>query len=229
MENYLSLLEANPLFDSISREDLPNLLHCLQARERSYAKGEVLFAEGQTISQLGVIISGRVNTVYDDLFGNRSILGVMEAGQLFCDAFCCASDNRAPVSVTAQTECRALLIQAELVLHTCAHSCRQHQRLAENLVHILADKYLAQSRKMIHLSEKTTRQKLLSYLSEQLRRAGGNPFPLPFNRQELADYLFVDRSGLSVQWNLLKKQGILQEHQGLCSLHPGPRPAALDR
>ena len=92
----------------------------------------------------------------------------------------------------------------------------------EDLLRILADKYVAISRKMVHLSGRTTRRKLLSYLSEQMRLSGGNPFTIPFNRQELADYLFIDRTGLSAEWSKLRQQGLLTEEKGTVSLNAVP-------
>lgn len=198
---------------------MPSLLQCLQAQKRTYAKGNHIFAEGETATQLGIVLKGRINTVYEDAFGGHSIIGTVEPGQLFCDAFACTKDQRMPVSVMAQADSIVLLIRIELILHTCGHACRQHQRLCENLVHILAEKYVSLNQKIIHLSGRSTRRKLLSYLSERMRLSGGDPFEIPFNQQELADYLFIDRSGLSTEWNRLKKEGILEMKQNACTLH----------
>ncbi len=210
MENYIELYEKLPLFEGVTQEQLIPLLKCLQAEKRIYEKGEWIFTEGERITKLGIILSGRINTVYTDILGNNSIIGTMEAGRMFCDAFSCSTEQRMPLSVRAQLKSEVLLIDVSRILHTCSESCSQHMRLSENLVHILADKYVTQNCKLIHLSARTTRRKLLSYLSEQMRMKG-NPFAVPFNRQELADYLFVDRTGLSTELNRLKQDGILTE------------------
>jgi CRP-like cAMP-binding protein len=218
MEHYLSLYTENPLFEHVGREEVLPLLQCMQAQKRVYGRGDWIFTEGEAAFQLGIILTGRVNTVYEDVFGGRSILDTMKEGQLFCDAFSCSSQQRMPVGVMAQTDADVLLISVERILHTCRKSCESHRQLSENLIHILADKYMAMSRKMMCLSERTTRRKLLSYLSEQQRAAGGAPFPVPFNRQELADFLFVDRTGLSGEWNRLLQQGYLHPAGELWSL-----------
>lgn len=222
MERFAELSRSNPLFTGVGKEEFLPLLDCLQARKYSYKKGELIFLADSSVTKLGIVLSGCINTVYEDVLGGRSIIGYFVAGQLFCDAFACSTKQHLPVSIVAQVDSEVLLIEVKRILHTCEKSCAQHKMLAENLLHILADKYVALNRKMIHLSGRTTYRKLLSYLSEQMRLAGGNPFTIPFNRQELADYLFVDRTGLSVQWSNLKAQGILSEKNGLYSLNITP-------
>lgn len=214
MEHYLSLYQNNPLFKGVPAEELLPLLECLKAKKRVCHKGSVIFAKGETARHLGIVLAGRVNTVYDDILGGRSIIGSMNPGQLFCEAFACTINRSLPVSVVAQVESTVLLIDIDLILHSCAATCKQHQQLNENLIHLLAEKYVSINQKLIHLSGRTTRRKLLSYLSEQMRFSGGRPFAIPFNQQELADYLFIDRSGLSTEWNKLKKEGILLSENG---------------
>lgn len=219
MESGLELYVKNALFAGIKEDDLIPLLYCLKAQKHSYPKGTILFSEGEPVKYLGIIISGRIDLVYDDVLGHHSIIETMEPGKLFCDAFACSTDNRTPVRVLAQEDSQVLLIDIELVLHTCSNSCKQHHKLEENLLHILADKYIHLSRKMLHISEKTTHAKLLSYLSERMRLTDDEPFSIPFNRQELADYLFVDRTGLSKEWNDLKRMGILETRGDLFYLN----------
>ena len=227
MEHYIGLYTENPLFAHVGQQEVLPLLQCMQAQKRVYDRGTWIFAEGERSFQVGIILAGRINTVYEDVLGGRSIIDTMQEGEIFCDAFSCSSEQRMPVGVMAQTDSAVLLIDVQRILHTCANRCQCHQQLSENLIHILADKYMAMSRKMVHLSERTTRRKLLSYLAEQQRMAGGNPFEVPFNQQELADYLFVDRTGLSAEWNRLKREGFLRAQGRLCSLSiPAPAGAA---
>ena len=222
MENYVELYGKLPLFAGVSKEQLIPLLKCLKAEKHIFAKGEWIFNEGERITTLGIILKGRINTVYEDILGGNSIIGTIESGQMFCDAFSCSTAQRMPLNVQAQIESEVLLIDIGLILPTCASACEQHRQLSENLIHILADKYVTQNCKLINLSARTTRRKLLSYLSEQMRMQGGETFTVPFNRQELADYLFVDRTGLSTQWNLLIKQGILTDTKRGFTLNAKP-------
>lgn len=222
MEQHIDLYQDNPLFTGVEETSLLPLLQCLQAKKSTYTKGTTIFAAGEQVTKLGIVLAGRINTLYEDVLGGRSIISSINPGQLFCDAFCCTKDQYLPVHVVAQTDCVVLLIDVDLILHTCPHACRQHQLLGENLVHMLAEKYVTLNQKMVHLSGRTTRRKLLSYLFEQAKLADGRPFAIPFTQQELADYLFIDRSGLSTELNRLKKEGILELDNGMFTLHLAP-------
>ena len=214
MELYVAICQSSPLFMGVGQDALIPLLTCLQASKRTFARDSVIFAAGESASRLGIVLTGRVNTVHEDVFGARSILGSMGPGELFADAFCCTRERTLPVSIVAQSDSTVLLIEIERILHTCAHACEQHRLLTENLVHLLAEKYVSLNRKLLHLSGRTTRRKLLSYLAARAADENGAPFTIPFNRQELADYLFLDRSGLSAEWSRLKREGVLTELPG---------------
>ncbi len=217
-----AVLLRNPLFSGISESELLPLLDSLAAKEKFYAKGKRMLPAGSAADKIGIVLSGQVNTVYEDVIGGRSIIGTFGPGQLFGDAFACSAQQVLPVSVVADTDSTVVLISIDRILHIREKDARQYQLLMENLLRILADKYVAISRKMVHLSGRTTRRKLLSYLSEQMRLSGGNPFTIPFNRQELADYLFIDRTGLSAEWSKLRQQGLLTEEKGTVSLNAVP-------
>lgn len=209
MEKYLDLCAVNPLFAGIDKADLPSLFHCLQAVKKEYQKNDPIFFTGDKISSLGIVLSGMVRTESTDILGDRSIISYMHPGQLFCDAYSSTKDRTLLVDVAAQTDCSVLLIETNRLLHVCAGAREYRERLSENLIHILAQKYVDLGCKVIHLSGRSTRRKLLSYLSEQFRFSEGKPFSIPFSQQELADYLFIERSGLSTELNRLKKEGIL--------------------
>lgn len=218
MEQYLDVFADNPLFAHIDREDLIELLCCLQAQKRGYKKGAFMFHADQKITLLGIVLSGTVRTESTDVLGERSIISFMGPGQLFCDAYSSTDAQVLLVDVIAQTDCIVMLIETRRLFLECSGTQKYRARLNENLIHILARKYVDLGCKVIHLSGRTTRRKLLSYLSEQFRFSQGKPFSIPFNQQELADYLFVERSGLSTELNKLKKEGILVSSDGLYSL-----------
>lgn len=222
MEDSIQQCLQSSLFRNVNEDEILPLLRCLQAKQRVYAKGRQVFSAGATADRLGIVLFGRIETVYEDALGMRSIIDTFGRGQLFCDAFSCSAMHELPVSVVAQCESSVMLIEADRVLHPCEKGCCCHSLLVGNLVRILANKYVNMSRKMLHLSGRSTRRKLFSYLSEQMRQAGGGPFSVPLNRQELADYLFVDRTGLSSEWNKLKREGILLEEGILFRLTTKP-------
>ena len=218
MEKYLPIIEKNPLFAHIDPKHLPALLTCLHAKVRNYEKGETLFAADTKVFQLGIMLEGIVHTASTNFLGDRSIISYMRSGQLFCDAYSSTLDGILLIDIVAQTNCTVLLIETQRLLSSCVKTQPYQAQLQENLIHILAQKYVDLGCKVIHLSGRATRRKLLSYLSEQYRFSGGKPFAIPFTQQELADYLFVERSGLSLEFNKLKKTGIVKEENGLFSL-----------
>lgn len=218
MKQYLNLCAANPLFANIPRDDLLPLLECLKAEKKHFCRGDTIFAMDEKVADLGMILSGMVHTESTDILGNRSIISYMGPGQLFCDAYSSTSDQTLLVDVVAHTDCDVLLIETRRLFHVCAGAQRYREQLSENLIHILAQKYVDLGCKVIHLSGRTTRGKLLSYLSEQFRFSGGRPFRIPFTQQELADYLFVERSGMSTELNRLIREGVVLSRDGLYSL-----------
>lgn len=218
MDDAVSICAANPLFENIRRQDIPALLECLQAVQRTYKKGALLFCTGQKVTQLGIVLSGRISIESSDFLGSRSIISTMGPGQLFCDAYSSTGSQTLLVDIAAQTDCTVLYIDTRHMLHVCGTEERYRDQLLENFVRVLAQKFVDLGCKVIHLSGRTTRRKLLSYLSEQYRLADGQPFVIPFTLQELADYLFVDRSGLSTELNRLLREGVLVRRSGRYTL-----------
>ena len=218
MNDLSSICAECPLFENIAAGDIPSLLDCLHAVSSKYSRGAYLFHAGERVSQLGIVLSGIVHVESTDILGNRSIISYMNPGQLFCDAYSSTRDQFLPVDIAAQTDCSVLLIETKRLLHFCAEGNRYHEQLSENLIHLLAQKFVDLGCKVVHLAGRTTRGKLLSYLSEQFMLSCGKPFPIPLTQQELADYLFVDRSGMSTELNRLIREGTLVNLGGLYTL-----------
>jgi CRP/FNR family transcriptional regulator, dissimilatory nitrate respiration regulator len=205
------------LFSGIEGAERESLMGCLQAVRRHFKKGEMVFAAGDPPA-VGLLQSGAVQVLAEDPMGNRTIIGRMEAGDLFGEAFACAGAEKLPFSVEAAADSDVLLIDVKKILVTCPTACPFHSRLIENLMAILAHKNIMLGAKIRHLSRRTTRDKLLSYLSEQAREAGSRSFTIPFNRQELADYLCVDRSAMSAELSKLKAESMLDYDKNLFTL-----------
>ncbi len=209
MKEYFSVLRKCPLFAGIKDEDLVTMLTCLEAKVACFDKKYTVMAEGSNANYIGVVLSGSVQIVQVDYYGNRSILGNIEPSQVFAEAFACAEAASLPVTVVANEPCEVLLINRNHILHTCANRCGFHQQLIFNLMKDLAIKTLIFHQKIEVVSKRTTRDKLLTYLMMQAKKAGKNRFEIPFDRQELADYLEVVRSGLSTEIGKLCKEGVL--------------------
>lgn len=209
MEAYQDLFAKMPLFQGISRKDCESILHCLDGRKRYFQKQEVIWSEGEPARKVGIVLSGCVQVVSEDVFGNRNILEKLMPGELFGAAYACAGVGGSPVSVVAVTDSQVFQVDIQRVLEVCPASCPFHQQLIRNLVTILAGKNVMLGEKLRHLSKRTTREKLLSYLSETAKQKNARHFVIPCNRQELADYLCVERSAMSAELSKLRRDGVL--------------------
>ncbi len=218
MEKFFPLLMKSPLFEGIDREELGEVLACLGAKAACYRKGEAILSEGDPAECIGVVLSGSVQVFRVDYYGNRSMMGRLYAGDLFAEAFACGGVDAMPVSVVATEEADVLLIGAQRILHTCTSVCAFHQRMIFNLVRILALKNLACNQKIEVTSKRSTREKLMAYLLLQAKQAGSSAFVIPFDRQELADYLEVDRSGLSAEISKLRREGVIRSERSRFTL-----------
>lgn len=209
MKKYLDVLKAIDLFKGIEEADLQALLTCLGAKTFQYKKDQTVFFSGDHIEQFGIVLSGQVQIVQYDYYGNRSILAKIGPGKLFGESFAYAEIAKLPVSVIATSESELLFIDCHRLTAPCSKSCVFHSRLIQNLLKIVAMKNIALTQKINITSKRTTREKLLAYLSMEAKKAGSNRFTIPFNRQELADYLAVDRSAMSAELSKLRNDGIL--------------------
>ena len=210
MKKYLETLKKCPLFDQIADTDLLRMLTCLGARVVSFDKKYTILLEGSSANHIGIMLSGTAQLTMVDYDGNRSILGELAPSELMGEAFACAQVKAIPVSVIASEACEVMFIDSDHILHTCENHCGFHRQLIYNLMKVLAVKTLRLHERIEVTSKRTTRDKLLTYLTLQSKRAGSRRFEIPFDRQELADYLEVDRSGLSAEIGKLRREGILE-------------------
>lgn len=215
---YLDVLTGSALFADIQRSDAEAMIGCLGARAERYQSGEAILREGEPADRLGLVLAGRAQVTRTDYDGNRSVLTDVGPGEMFAEAFAFADVPRMPVDVTAVEETNVLLLDAQRITHTCTNACEFHNRLILNLLGVVASKNLAMNRKLEITARRTTREKLLTYLEMQAKRAGSASFTIPFDRQALADYLEVDRSGLSAEIGKLRREGVLESERSRFTL-----------
>ena len=213
MKKYFEVLRKCPLFNGIEDSDLLGLLGCLDAKIMSFEKKYTIFTEGSKAKYLGIVLSGSAQIVQMDYYGNRSILGNVGPSEMFAEAFACAETKTIPVSVIATELSDIMLIDCAHILHTCKNGCGFHHQLIFNLMKDLATKSIMFHQRIDITSKRTTREKLLAYLFAEAKRAGKNSCYIPFDRQELADYLEVERSGLSAEISKLRAEGILESQK----------------
>ena len=213
LKKYLEILKKCPLFSDIREEDLPVMLGCLGAKVEFFDKKYTILAEGSPANRIGIVLSGAVQVTQVDYFGNRSILSELGVSEVFGEAFACAESGAIPVSVIASEPCEIMLLSSEHVLRTCSNHCAFHSRLIYNLMRDLAEKTIQFHQRIEITSKRSTREKLMAYLLMLVKREGRAEIEIPFDRQELADYLEVDRSGLSAEISKLRREGVLDCHK----------------
>ena len=218
MQKFYPVLRACPLFAEVAEEDLLRMLHCLGARIETFDKKYTILAEGNPARYIGVVLSGSVQVVRIDYYGNRSILTEVGKSDVFGEAFACAEVQSMPVTVIASEPCEIMLLECSHILHTCQSNCGFHQKLIFNLMKDLATKTLLFHQKIEITSKRSTREKLMTYLMFQAKKTGSSRFEIPFDRQELADYLEVDRSGLSAEISKLRKEGVIESEKNIFTL-----------
>jgi len=204
-----SFLRKTSLFRGTTEEELPALLDCLAPAYRDYSKNELILRQGEDVSSIGMVLSGRVQVIEEDFWGNRNILADAWPGDLFAESYAFLPGELLRVSVVAAEPSRVMLLESRRMVQVCANACRFHTRLVQNVLAEAARKNLALTRKLSHMSKRSTREKLLYYLSSQSLAAGGDVFEIPFNRQQLADYLCVDRSAMSNELCKMRDEGLL--------------------
>ncbi|HIR75796.1 MAG TPA: Crp/Fnr family transcriptional regulator [Candidatus Choladousia intestinipullorum] len=210
MKKYLQLLKHSKLFQGISETEIEPMLSCLSAVTCSYEKGEFVFRQGEQITGIAVLLSGCVHIQKEDYWGNLSILNEITEGEVFGEVYACLGNEELLNHAVAVKPSVVLFMDVNRVLTVCPSACRFHGLLIRNLLNVMAFKNKMLTQKLQHMSQRTTREKLLSYLSEQSLKAGSPSFTIPFNRQQLADFLAVDRSAMSNELGKMRDEGLLQ-------------------
>lgn len=206
--NYKFISESK-IFQNISEQEIEHIFKCLQIKQKKYKKQDMILQSGNPIDSIGFILSGSVIIEQTDIWGNQIIFDHISSGQIFAETYACVPNELLMVNVIAAEETEIIFLKTERILKTCSSSCEFHNRFIYNLLSVMASKNLILTRKISHITSKTIRGRLLSYLSFQALKQGTYTFEIPFNRQQLADYLCVDRSAMSHELSKMQKEGLL--------------------
>lgn len=216
--NYFKLART-PLFAGTTEEEIKQMLTCLKAVERNYKKGETIYCAGDVTTEIGLVLSGSVLIENVDAWGNCSVLDKVGEGRIFAESYACVPGERLMVNVTAQEPAGILFLDVTKMLQICPNACSYHQKLLKNLLSVSARKNLRLSRRIFNTSSKSIRGRLLSYLSYESMQHAGSEFDISYNRQQLADYLSVNRSALSKELGKMQKEGLIRvERNHFCIL-----------
>ena len=210
MKKYIPVLKRTKLFSGVGEEDISSLLSCLGARKKEYKKGEYILREGEHISDIFILVEGKIHIQKDDYWGNRSILSVISVGEMFGEGYAAPESGALLNDVVAVEVSSVIFFDVKRILTTCSSACRFHNMIVQNMFFAISDKNRKLVQKLGHMSGRTTRTKLISYLSEEAKRQGSSAFTVPFNRQQLADYLCVDRSAMSNELCKMRDEGMIK-------------------
>ncbi len=206
-------LSNTPLFLGIGEHETAAVLSCLGARERTYRKDEVIFRAGSAVTEIGLVETGSVNIIVNFYWGNSHIFGHVGSGQIFAENYAAIPGKELVCDVVAAEESTVLFLKLEKLMTSCQKACPFHSRIIHNLLRISAQKNLNLSSRMMHTASRSLRERLLSYLSEQAAEHGNAHFTIPFDRQQLADYLAVDRSAMSNELSKMQRDGLISYHK----------------
>ena len=213
MEKYLPILRSSPFFKGLNDNEILSILHCVNATVISKERDSYIFRAGDSTELMGLAASGCVLVIQEDLWGHRNILSKCHAGDFFGEPYAARPGAVLNISVVADEDCEIIFLNVRRLLVTCQTACEHHQKLIRNLVSVLANKILILNDKITHVGKRTTRDKLLSYLSAESIRHSSLSFDIPFDRQQLADYLCIDRAAMSTEISKLQKEGFIKTNR----------------
>ena len=210
MKKYVSILKRTQMFAGVGDDEIISMLSCLGARLSTYKKGEYVLRQGEHLSDITVLVAGSLHIQKDDYWGNRAILSEISVGDMFGEAYVAPESGALLHDVVAVEDSAVILFNVNRMLTTCSSACRFHTMVVQNMFFSISEKNRSLVRKLSHMSERSTRAKLISYLSEQAKKQNSPSFTIPFNRQQLADFLSVDRSAMSNELCKMRNEGLLE-------------------
>jgi len=212
MKRIFEAAKNNALFQDIAFSDFESMFNCLSARIVMYKKGDTILLSGDSINFVGLIVSGGINIVKEDADGNTTIITKLVNSDIFGEVFACAEIFHSPVTVQAFEDTEVVFINYNKIVTSCTNACPFHIQLIKNMLKLIARKNLMLNQKIEILSKRTTREKLICFLDFQ-RRGASNKFTIPFNREEMAHYLCVDRSAMSNELCKMRDEGLILFHR----------------
>ena len=210
MKRYISVLKKARLFYGVEYAEIEAMLSCLGARLSTYKKGEYVFCRGEHIGDICVLAEGSLYIQKDDYWGNRSILGRIEEGEMFGEAYVAPQSGTLLNDVVAEQDSAVIFFDVKRVITTCSSACRFHAMVVQNMFYAISEKNRKLVQKLVHMSKRTTREKLISYLSEEASRQSTSSFIIPFNRHQRADFLSVDLSAMSNELCKMRDEGLIE-------------------
>ena len=219
MKQYLPVLKKTKLFAGVGEEEILAMLTCLGAKLHVYKKGEYVLRQGERLNDITVLAEGGLHIQKEDYWGNRNILGKIGVGEIFGEAYAAPESGTLLNDVIAVEKSAVFFFDVRRILTTCSSACRFHTMVVQNLFFAISEKNRSLVQKLDYISRRTTREKLIAYLSEEVKKQNSASITIPFNRQQLADYLSVDRSAMSAELCKMRDEGMLEFDKNRFRLH----------
>ena len=210
MEKYIPILKRTQLFSGVGEEEIGAMLNCLQARLCTYKKGEYVLRQGEHLDKILVLVGGKLHIQRDDYWGNRSIINMVSVGEMFGEAYVAPESGTLMNDVLAVEDSAVIFFDVKRIITVCSAACRFHSMVVQNLFFSISEKNRKLVQKLTFMTKRTTREKLIAYLSEEAKRQKSSEFSIPFNRQQLADFLSVDRSAMSNELCKMRDEGLIE-------------------
>lgn len=210
MEKYIPILKRTQLFSGVGEEEIGAMLNCLQAKLCIYKKGEYVLRQGEHLDKILVLVGGKLHIQRDDYWGNRSIINMVSIGEMFGEAYVAPESGALMNDVLAVEDSAVIFFDVKRIITVCSAACRFHSMVVQNLFFAISEKNRKLVQKLTFMTKRTTREKLIAYLSEEAKRQNSSEFSIPFNRQQLADFLSVDRSAMSNELCKMRDEGLIE-------------------
>ncbi|MDY6065784.1 MAG: Crp/Fnr family transcriptional regulator [Finegoldia sp.] len=197
------------IFNDLNKIELQEALKALSAFEKKYEKNSIIHSAGTLTDRMGLVLAGSLIIERNDMLGNRTVLSHVGRGEFFAETYALLATEPMLVDVRANDDCHILFIRLYRLKEFLATGDTWALKIANNLLSILAYKNLKLSRRSFHTSPKTIRGRVLAYLTSTSLQKGNREFDIPFDRQQLADYLNLDRTALSKELGKMQREGII--------------------
>ena len=206
----MGALQKARIFRGLTAEELSSALLALRGEEKRYRKGQVLLHAGDLTEKMGLVLEGSVTIESNDAWGNRSILSHVGPMQLFAETYALLAGEPLLVDAAANEDCRVLFLRADGILQLTEQAAPWARKLAANLLGITAAKNLHLAGRSFHTAPKTIRGRVMAYLNTVSLQKQSKDFDIPFDRQQLADYLNLERSALSKELGRMQREGLIE-------------------
>lgn len=210
MKKYISILKKTKLFDGLENEEIISMLSCLKAKLNTYKKGEYVLRQGEYVSNVFILVEGSLHIQNDDYWGNHSILRQISVGEMFGESYIGPDSGALLNDAVAITDSTVIFFDLGKIITACSSACPFHNTVVQNMFFAISEKNRKLVQKVGHMSKRSTREKLISFLSQEAKKHNSSSFTIPFNRQQLADFLSIDRSAMSKELCKMRDEGLLE-------------------